>query len=72
MEAILQIENLTKQYTGFKLDRVSFSFPKGTIMELIGENGAGKSATINAILNHINKDDGTVTFLGQECRKWMR
>ena len=33
-------------------------------MGLIGENGAGKSTTINAILDLINKDDGTVAFLG--------
>ena len=35
-------------------------------MGLIGENGAGKSTTINAILDLIHKDDGTVTFWGQE------
>lgn len=66
MDAILQVENLTKQYVGFMLDHVSFSVPKGTIMGLIGENGAGKSTTINAILDLIHKDDGTVTFWGQE------
>lgn len=66
MDAILQVENLTKQYSGFTLDHVSFSVPKGTIMGLIGENGAGKSTTINAILDLINKDDGTVDFWGQE------
>lgn len=66
MDAILQVENLTKQYTSFKLDHVSFSVPKGTIMGLIGENGAGKTTTINAILNLVNKDDGTVAFWGQE------
>ena len=38
MDAILQVENLTKQYAGFMLDHVSFSVPKGTIMGLIGEN----------------------------------
>ena len=42
MDAILQVNNLTKQYTDFTLDRVSFSVQKGTIMGLIGENGAGK------------------------------
>ena len=36
MNAILQVENLTKQYADFKLDHVSFSVPKGTIMGLIG------------------------------------
>ena len=32
MDAILQVDNLTKQYADFKLDHVSFSVPKGTIM----------------------------------------
>ena len=63
---ILEVRNLTKQYADFTLDHVSFSIPKGTIMGLIGENGAGKSTTINAILDLIHKDDGTVTFWGQE------
>lgn len=66
MDAILQVENLTKHYPDFTLDHVSFSVPKGTIMGLIGENGAGKSTTINAILDLIHKDDCTVTFWGQE------
>ncbi|MGF7145633.1 ABC-2 type transport system ATP-binding protein [Anaerotaenia torta] len=66
MEAILQVENLTKQYPDFKLDHVSFSIPKGTIMGLIGENGAGKSTTINAILDLIRRDEGTVTFWGEK------
>ncbi len=66
MEAILQVENLTKQYPDFKLDHVSFSILKGTIMGLIGENGAGKSTTINAILDLIRKDEGIVTFGGKE------
>lgn len=66
MDNILEVRNLTKQYADFTLDHVSFSIPKGTIMGLIGENGAGKSTTINAILELIHKDDGTVTFWGQE------
>ena len=66
MDTILQVENLTKQYPDFLLDHVTFSVPKGTIMGLIGENGAGKSTTINAILDLIRKDEGTINFWGQE------
>ncbi len=66
MDEILQIKDLTKSYRDFKLDRVSFSIPKGSIMGLIGENGAGKSTTINAILGLIKKDKGTVRFWGKE------
>ena len=66
MEPILQVENLTKQYPGFTLDHISFSVPRGTIVGLIGENGAGKSTTLKAILDLIRKDDGTVCLFGQE------
>ncbi len=66
MDNILEVRNLTKKYADFTLDHVSFSIPKGTIMGLIGENGAGKSTTIRAILDLIHKDDGTVTFWGQK------
>ena len=66
MVSALQITDLTKEYPGFKLDHVSFTLPQGTIMGLIGENGAGKSTTINAILDLIKRDEGSVTFWGEE------
>ncbi len=66
MEEILKVENVTKRYPGFILDHVSFALPQGTIMGLIGENGAGKSTTIHAILDLIHKDDGRAIFWGQE------
>ncbi len=66
MDAILDVQNLTKHYKDFTLDHVSFSIPKGTIMGLIGEKGAGKSTTINAILDLIHKDEGIVTLWGKE------
>ena len=64
MVEILQIENLTKNSADFKLDHVSFSIPKGSVMGLIGENRAGKSTTINAILDLIKKDEGTILGTG--------
>ncbi len=66
MDDILQVKNLYKRYADFLLDDVSFSVPKGTIVGLIGENGAGKSTTINSVLDLIKKDGGTVTFWGKE------
>ena len=68
MDAILQVDGLTKHSPDFMLDHVSFSIPKGAIMGLIGENGAGKSTTIKAILDLIHKEEGTVSFWGQELR----
>ena len=66
MAAILEVKDLTKRYDGFTLDHVSFQVPGGCIMGLIGENGAGKSTTIKAVLDLIHRDAGTVTFWGQE------
>lgn len=37
-------------YRMYALDSVSFKVPKGRIVGFIGENGAGKSTTINLIL----------------------
>ena len=66
MDAILEVKDLTKHYDGFTLDHVSFTVPGGCIMGLIGENGAGKSTTIKAVLDLIHRDEGSVTFWGQE------
>ena len=45
----IEINNLCKTYKGFTLDNISLSIPRGTIMGFVGQNGAGKSTTINAI-----------------------
>ena len=62
----LEIKNLTKSFTGFKLDNLSLTLPSGCIMGLIGENGAGKSTTIKLILDMIHKDSGAITILGKD------
>lgn len=61
----LAVDGLTKQYHDFTLDRVTFGVPRGSIVGLIGENGAGKSTTIQAILGLIQKDSGSVSLLGK-------
>lgn len=66
MEYALQVHHLKKSYPGFSLKDISFQLPKGSIMGLIGENGAGKSTTIKAILNLIGKDGGEVEILGRK------
>ena len=66
MNYALEIEHLSKQYGSFRLDDVSLAVPGGTIMGLIGENGAGKSTTIKCILNLIRRDSGTIRVLGMD------
>ncbi len=65
-ENILEIRELSKDYGDFILDKISFSLPRGVIMGLIGENGAGKSTTINCILNEIQKSSGTIRIFGKD------
>ncbi len=66
MTNALTISGLTKTYPDFTLDNVSFVVPSGSIVGLIGENGAGKSTTINAALGLIQKEAGQVSILGKE------
>ena len=68
MNAILEIQGLTKQYkrSDFRLKDVSFSIPRGAIMGFVGENGAGKTTTIGCILNTLVKDGGMVKVFGKE------
>ena len=63
---VLEIRELSKDYGDFVLDKVSFSLPRGVIMGLIGENGAGKSTTINCILNETQKTGGEILILGKD------
>lgn len=69
MENILEIKNLCKKYNEFELKNININLPKGMIMGLIGENGAGKSTTIKAILNIINFDEGEIKLFGLDSKK---
>lgn len=66
MENSIFVQNLCRQFEGFSLDNVSFRVPKGRIVGFIGENGAGKSTTINLILNELKKDSGQIQILGRD------
>lgn len=62
----LEIENLTKSYNGFLLDRLNLTLPSGCILGLIGENGAEKSTTMKLILDRIRRDSGEIRIFGQD------
>lgn len=66
MTDVIRIEHVTKTYDKFQLKDISFSLPSGCIMGLIGENGAGKTTIMKAILNLITPDEGKVFLFGQE------
>jgi len=64
MNNVIEIRDLTRDYGHFKLDKVSLTVPGGSIMGLIGENGAGKSTTLKCLLGLVRPDSGQVRLLG--------
>lgn len=67
---VIEIQNLTKHYKDFKLDNINLNIPNGCITGFIGQNGAGKSTTIKAILNMIPTDGGTINIFGANNIKY--
>ena len=68
MNSTLILKNVNKKYekSNFAIKNISFSIPEGSIVGFIGENGAGKSTTMNCILNVIRRDSGTIEIFGRE------
>lgn len=66
MKYAVRIEHLTKDFKSFKLDDVSIAIPGGTILGLIGENGAGKSTAIKCLLGILHPTAGSVELLEGE------
>lgn len=66
---VIEIINLKKSYPGFTLGPMDLILPSGSILGLVGENGAGKSTTIKLILDMIRRDGGTITVLGRDNQK---
>ena len=64
----IEIKGLEKHYPGFDL-KLDLTLPEGYILGLIGENGAGKSTTIKAILGMLRPDAGSITVLGRDNRQ---
>ena len=68
----VEIERLSKKYKNFTLNNVSFNIPEGSIMGLIGENGAGKSTIINLLTGAALKDGGNINIYGKDVQKLTR
>lgn len=61
----LSLKNLSKRYANFAVENVSFDIPSGSVVGLIGENGAGKSTIIKSILGVVRPDNGEIMFNGK-------
>ena len=67
MEKAIQVEHLVKQYKEHTaVDGISFEVGKGEFFSLLGENGAGKSTTINILCTILEKTGGRVKIYGHE------
>ncbi len=62
MNEMLKLENIVYGYNKkhITIHDLSFSVPKGSFHAFIGENGAGKSTTINMIVGLIDSYEGNI------------
>ena len=66
MNNALTISELTKTYKDFVLDKVSFSVPEGSIVGLIGENGAGKARQLTQLWGLFKRTQGIFLLWGKK------
>jgi branched-chain amino acid transport system ATP-binding protein len=68
---MLEVRNLAVRYGGIQaLHDLSLSVPKGSIVTLIGANGAGKSTTLRTISGLVPAASGSIRFSGEEIAGW--
>ncbi len=69
-DPILAVEGLTVSYGRVEAVRgVSFQAAAGSLVTLVGANGAGKSSVINAVSGMLRPSGGRITFEGQDVTR---
>ena len=64
--SLLEVMGLTHSFgENYLFKNADFTLNKGEHIGIVGQNGAGKSTTINAILGLINRDSGNIELLGE-------
>ncbi|SDX30307.1 ATP-binding cassette domain-containing protein [Paenibacillus sp. PDC88] len=72
-ETILKATHISKMYGKHKaLDKVSLEIKRGMIYGLIGENGAGKSTFMRAMMGLITVDEGSIQLFGETGTKGLQ
>lgn len=67
---ILEIENLTVSFDGFKaLNNLNFNMNAGELRVIIGPNGAGKTTFLDVITGKVQPTKGRVLFKGKNLKK---
>ena len=70
--SLIEARGLTKHYDGFSLEGVDLTVNEGEVVGFIGQNGAGKSTTIKALLGLFPTDGGTSSVLGVPSEELSR
>ena len=66
-DIILSIRGMSKSFGRNRvLDHINLDVRKGTVMGLMGENGAGKSTMMKCLFGTYQKDEGTIYLDGKE------
>ncbi len=66
-EYILSIQGMCKSFGRNRvLDHINLNVRPGTVMGLMGENGAGKSTMMKCLFGTYQKDEGTIILDGKE------
>ncbi len=67
MSKILQIEDLVVDYGYVRaLKGINMSVEEGTIVAILGANGAGKSTTVRTVSGIVKAKSGKVSFMGSD------
>ena len=67
---IIKVNNLVKHYKNIKaVDGISFTVEEGELFAFLGENGAGKSTSINILCTVLSKDSGSIHIDGLDIDK---
>jgi ABC-2 type transport system ATP-binding protein len=62
---MIDLQNISKQYSGRAvLQNLTLHVPEGQIFGMLGNNGAGKSTTLNILLGFLKPDSGQVRVGG--------
>ncbi len=65
-DVVLSIKGMSKSFGRNRvLDRIDFEVKRGSIMGLMGENGAGKSTMMKCLFGTYQKDEGDITLDGK-------